>query len=196
MKNQARKTTTNSTQKDTEVSWLEKFFIDQLKDIYYVEQQLLKALSEFDQASTSDDLGEAFATHRAQTERHIKRLEKVFELVGQKPQAKKCEAMDGLLKEARNIIKETKEGTATRDAALIIGAQKIEHYEIATYGSLLQLAITMDFHQAAIILDKTLQEEEMADHSLTFLAESFINVRAEKEKPYSWQRSVEMDFVL
>jgi ferritin-like metal-binding protein YciE len=196
MKTQAKKTTTTSTQKENEVSWLEKFFVSQLKDIYYVEQQLLKALDEFDQACTSEELGQSFQKHRDQTERHIKRLEKVFEIVGQKPQAKKCESMEGLLKEARSIIKETKEGTATRDAALIIGAQKIEHYEIATYGSLLQLAITMDLHPAAQLLDKTLQEEEMTDHRLTFLAESYINVRAENEKPFSWQKSKEMEFVL
>ena len=94
-------------------------------------------------ASSTEELEDAFDTHLKQTERHIKRLEKVFQLIGKNPEGKKCEAMDGLLKEGKNIISETEDGTLTRDAALIIAAQKIEHYEIASYGGLAQLAITM-----------------------------------------------------
>lgn len=169
-------------------SYLEKFFIDQLKDMYYAEEQLMKALSEMQQATTTEELEDAFEHHQKQTSRHIKRLEKVFQLTGSQASGKKCEAMDGLIKEARTIISETKEGTATRDAALIIAAQKIEHYEIATYGSLVQLALTMDLDRAAEILEKTLQEEEETDKELTSIAESFINVKAEQETPYSWQK--------
>ncbi len=162
-------------------SLLEKFFLDQLKDIYYAEQQLLKALNEMKSASTTEELEDAFENHHKQTERQIKRLEKVFQLLNEKPEGKKCEAMDGLIKEGKTIINETMEGSMTRDAALIIAAQKVEHYEIATYGGLVQLAITLGKHRAAALLDKTLQEEEETDQLLTFIAESHINFEAEEE---------------
>jgi ferritin-like metal-binding protein YciE len=166
----------------TRESLLGQFFEDQLKDIYYAEQQMFKALDELKAACTTEELEDAFEEHKTQTQRHIKRLEKVFEIMDVKPQGKKCEAMDGLIKEARTIINETKAGTMTRDAALIIAAQKVEHYEIATYGGLVQLAITMGKHRAAGLLDKTLQEEEETDHKLTEIAESHINFDAEEEE--------------
>jgi ferritin-like metal-binding protein YciE len=169
-------------------SYLQKFFTDQLKDIYYAEQALLKALPEMKQATTTEELEDAFDTHIRQTERHVKRLEKVFRLIGEKPEGKKCEAMDGLIKEGKTIIGETEEGTMTRDAALIIAAQKVEHYEIATYGGLVELAITMGMDQAADLLDKTLREEEETDLLLTEIAESHINVEAEHEGDYIWQK--------
>ena len=160
---------------------LEKFFLDQLRDIYYAEQQLLKALNDMKSACTTEELEEAFEEHHKQTERQVKRLDKVFQLFNQKPEGKKCEAMDGLIKEAKTIINETKEGTMTRDAALIIAAQKVEHYEIATYGGLVALALTLGKNRAAGLLDKTLQEEEETDHRLTDIAESYINFQAEEE---------------
>lgn len=163
---------------------LEKFFQDQLKDIYYAEQQLMKALPEMQAACTTEELEDAFEEHRMQTERHIKRLEKIFSMIGVKAQGKKCEAMDGLIKEMKTIINETKEGTLTRDAALIIAAQKLEHYEIATYGGLVQLALTLGKPRAADLLDKTLVEEEQTDHRLTYIAESHINFEAEEEDEY------------
>jgi ferritin-like metal-binding protein YciE len=162
-------------------SLLEKFFLDQLKDIYYAEQQILKALMEMKAACTTEELEDAFEEHHKQTERQIKRLDKVFQLLNQKPEGKKCEAMDGLIKEGKTIINETREGTMTRDAALIIAAQKVEHYEIATYGGLVQLALTLGKHRAAALLDKTLLEEEQTDHNLTYIAESHINFEAEEE---------------
>ena len=162
-------------------SQLEKFFHDQLKDIYYAEQQLLKALNEMKSASTTEELEDAFDHHHKQTERQVKRLEKVFQLLGEKPEGKKCEAMDGLIREGKTIINETKEGSMTRDAALIIAAQKVEHYEIATYGGLVQLAITLGKNRVASLLDKTLQEEEETDRQLTHIAESYINFQAEEE---------------
>jgi ferritin-like metal-binding protein YciE len=168
-------------------SLLEKFFTDQLKDIYYAEQQLLKAIPKMKQATTTEDLEDAFDDHLKQTERHVKRLEKVFQIIGKKPEGKKCEAMDGIIKEAEEIIKETKQGTMTRDAALIMAAQKVEHYEIATYGGLVQLAITMGLHRASDILDKTLIEEEDTDALLTEIAETSINIQAEEEGGYSWE---------
>ena len=200
MKNQKTSTDSNgssngtreASRKTNKTSLLEKFFIDQLKDIYYAEQHLVKSLPEMQKAATSEELEDAFEEHLKQTERHVKRLEKVFQLVKQKPEGKKCEAIEGLVREAKSIISETKEGTMTRDAALIIAAQKIEHYEIATYGGLVQLAITMDLHRAAELLDKTLQEEEDTDTTLTQIAETSINVQAENEGTYSWQQEDNM----
>jgi len=167
---------------------LEKFFVDQLKDIYYAEQQLLKAIPKMREAATTEELEDAFENHLQQTERHVKRLEKVFKMIQQEPEGEKCEAMDGLVREAQTIISETEEDTMTRDAALIIAAQKVEHYEIATYGGLVQLALTMGLDRAADILEKTLVEEEDTDQQLTFIAEGYINVEAENEGGYSWEK--------
>jgi len=183
-------TTKGATQQH---SLLEKFFVDQLKDIYYAEQQLVKALGDMSAASTTEELEDAFEQHGKQTERHIKRLEKIFQLLGIKAEGKKCEAIEGLIKEAKTIISETKEGSMTRDAALIIAAQKVEHYEIATYGGLVQLAVTMGLHRAAEGLDKTLKEEEATDLALTKIAERSINPQAENEGTYSWQQTHEME---
>ncbi len=179
------KTESKEKKKD---SLLEKFFTDQLKDIYYAEQQLTKSIPKMEEAATSEELKDAFSDHLHQTQKHVKRLEKVFNLLGKKPEGKKCEAMEGLIKEAEGIISETKESSMTRDAALIIAAQKIEHYEIATYGGLVQLALTMDLDDVSDILDTTLMEEEETDHLLTEIAENNINVEAEKEgSAYSWE---------
>jgi ferritin-like metal-binding protein YciE len=169
-------------------SMLEKFFTDQLKDIYYAEQKITKALPKMQEAATSDELKEAFEDHLHQTNKHIKRLEKVFENIGMKAEGKKCEAIEGLVKEAEEIISETTEGTATRDAALIIAAQKVEHYEIATYGGLVQLALTVGLDEVADLLDRTLSEEEETDRLLTDIAESSINIEAEEEGNYSWSQ--------
>jgi len=140
--------------------------------------------------TTTEILEDAMTEHLKQTEKQEKRLEKVFRMIGQEPEGKKCEAMDGLIKEAQEILKETKDYTMTRDAALIIGAQKIEHYEIATYGSLVQLAITMRLNQVADVLDRSLVEEE-TDLMLTEIAEGYINLEAECETPYNWEKSQE-----
>ncbi len=185
------KTHTNGEQKETfqKENQLEKFFLDQLKDIYYAEQQLVKALNEMRSQCTTEELEDAFEEHQKVTERQVKRLEKVFQLLGEKPEGKKCEAMDGLIKENKTIISETKEGSMTRDAALIIGAQKIEHYEIATYGGLVALALTLGKNRAAGLLDKSLQEEADTDETLTDIAESYINFQAEQEDEKSKQNS-------
>jgi ferritin-like metal-binding protein YciE len=160
---------------------LEKFFLDQLKDIYYAEKKILQSLPKMQEAATTEQLKEAFEDHLHQTQRHVRRLEKVFETIDQKAEGKKCEAIEGIAREVESIIDETEEGTMTRDAALIIAAQKVEHYEIATYGGLVQLAITMQLHDAADLLDKTLVEEEDTDAHLTEIAENSINLRAEHE---------------
>ena len=166
---------------------LEKFFTDMLKDIYYAEQQLTKALTKMESAATTEQLKEAFSDHNYQTQKHIKRLEKVFGMIGKKPEGKKCEAIEGLIKETESIISDTPEGSMTRDAALIIAAQKVEHYEIATYGGLVQLAMTMDLDEVSELLDQTLMEEEDTDQLLTDIAEGEINMEAEHEGAnYSW----------
>ena len=167
---------------------LENFFVNQLQDMYYSERRLAEALEEMTGACTSEELEDAVNQHRQQTQRHLKRLKKIFSMIGREAKEKKCEAIEGLIREAKEIRDLTREGTATRDAALIVAMQKIEHYEIASYGGLLELALTMDLHQAAPLLDKTLKEEEEADRDLTYIAETFINVRAEQESPYSWQK--------
>jgi ferritin-like metal-binding protein YciE len=182
----SRQNTANGTAREHSHSFkgeshLEKFFLAQLKDIYYAENKITQALPKMQEATTTEQLKDAFEDHLHQTQRHVKRLEKVFQSLGQKVEAEKCEAIEGIAREVDNIIKETEEGTLTRDAALIIAAQKVEHYEIATYGGLVQLAITMQLHEAADLLDKTLVEEEDTDALLTEIAENEINLRAEHE---------------
>jgi ferritin-like metal-binding protein YciE len=180
----------SSQEKNTgENSYLEKFFTDQLKDIYYAENKILEGLKKMIQAATTDELKDAFQEHHGQTEKHVKRLAKVFELLGRKAEGKKCDAIEGILKEAESIIEETEDGTMTRDAALIFAAQKVEHYEIATYGGLVQFAITLQLHEVADILDRTLREEENTDSMLTEIAENDINLAAEHEgTEYSWDK--------
>jgi len=170
-------------------SYLEKFLTDQLKDIYYAEKRISEGLKIMQQAATTDELKDAFLEHGMQTQKHIRRLEKVFGLLHKNPEGKKCEAIEGILKETENIIGETQAGTMTRDAALIYAAQKVEHYEIATYGGLVQFAITMGLYEAADILDRTLREEEDTDRLLTEIAENDINLDAEQEgMNFSWAK--------
>lgn len=171
----------NEEKKNGHAPLLEKFFMDLLKDIYWAEKHLVEALPEMQRAATTDELQEAFEDHLLATQKHVSRLEKVFKLLGKEPESKKCEAMAGLVEESKSIVKETKDGTMTRDVALIIAAQKIEHYEIATYGSMVQLARTMDKEDIATILEKTLWEEEDTDQYLTQIAESSINPKADEE---------------
>lgn len=161
---------------------LHQFFLDGLKDIYYAEHALVDGLETMQEAATTSELREAFEDHLYQTKEQINRLERVFKLLGEKPEKKECEAIKGLIKEGENIIKNTERGTMTRDAALIIAAQKIEHYEIATYGGLTQLAITMGHDKVADLLEMTLEEEEDTDVLLTDIAETYINLDAEQEK--------------
>ena len=160
---------------------LEKFMHDSLKDIYWAEKHLTKAIPKMIKAATNESLISALQEHLEVTEEHVTRLEEVFELFGKKAQAKKCEAMEGLTKEAESIIEETEEGTATRDVGIIMAAQKVEHYEIATYGGLTQLAKTMGLTQVADLLGQTLEEEKQADEGLTSIAENDINHQADEE---------------
>jgi ferritin-like metal-binding protein YciE len=162
-------------------SQLEKFFVDALKDIYWAEKHLTKALPKMQKAATSEELQQAIEDHLVQTEEHINRLEQIFEQIGHKPQAKKCDGMEGLVKEGESVVEETEDESATRDVGIIVSAQKVEHYEIAAYGGLAQLATTMGLDDVAEILNQTLEEEKEADALLTQIAENNINWEAENE---------------
>jgi ferritin-like metal-binding protein YciE len=160
---------------------LEKFFTDSLKDIYWAEKALTKALPKMQKAATTEELQAAIEEHIAQTEEQVSRLEEVFELMGEKAQAKKCDAMEGLIKEGESIVEETEDGSMTRDVGIIMAAQKVEHYEIATYGGLVSLARTLGRDDVAELLATTLEEEKQTDEGLTDIAENSINWEAEQE---------------
>jgi ferritin-like metal-binding protein YciE len=163
-------------------SALNKLFIDELKDIYWAEQHLTKALPKMAKAATTDELRNAIQKHLSETENHVTRLEHVFDSIGEKASAKKCEAMAGLIKEGDEIVAETEKGSITRDAGIISAAQKVEHYEIASYGTLKTLATVLGYNEAAELLSATLQEEKGADDTLTQIAESSINQAARSER--------------
>ena len=175
-KSTAKKSTTN-----TEPA-LKGLFMDELKDIYWAEKHLTKALPKMQKAASSETLSDAIGEHLEITKTHIERLEKVFSLLGEKAVAKKCDGMEGLTKEGESVIDETEKGSATRDAGIIISAQKVEHYEIAAYGSLKQLALTLGENEVAEIFEQTLSEEKEADQLLTHIAESEINYEAAEEE--------------
>lgn len=162
-------------------SKLKEFFIEQLQDIYWAEKKLVKTLPVMANAATSSQLKDAFTSHLEQTKNHVSRLEKVFESIDEKAKAKKCQAMAGITAEGEDIIDETEEGTAQRDAALIMAGQKVEHYEIASYGGLAQLAETLGYTDAKNLLGKTLEEEKAADEKLTEVAKNGINYKASQE---------------
>ena len=164
-----------------EDSEFHEFFVDSLKDIYWAEKHLSKALPKMKKAATSPELASAFEKHTQETLTHIDTLEQVFALLEEKPAAKKCDAMAGLLEEADGLIEETEAGTMIRDAALIIAAQKVEHYEIATYGSLRTFANVMGHTEVADLLAQTLENEKATDEALTVVAESFVNEQAAAE---------------
>jgi len=180
MKQKSRTMTTADREKDK--SALLKLFTDEVKDIYWAEKHLVKALPKMAKGATSSELTAAIEKHIGQTETHITRLEEVFGILGLKPQAKKCDAMEGLLEEGKSILEDTEDGTMTRDAGIILAAQKVEHYEIATYGTLRVLANTLGLTDAARILETTLEEEKTTDVGLTVIAEGFINEAAALEE--------------
>ena len=180
------KTSTKKTAKSTEMEYgleestLMKLFETELKDIYWAEKALTKAIPKMIKKATSDELIEALEMHLEETENQVKKVERVFEVIDKKPVAKKCEAMDGLIKEAEEIMKESEEG-AMRDAGIITAAQKVEHYEIASYGTLRTFAQTLGLDDAVTLLEEILEEEKNADQKLTEVAEATINVQAATE---------------
>jgi ferritin-like metal-binding protein YciE len=159
-------------------SALKELFIDELKDIYWAENHLAKALPKMIKGATSDDLKQTITDHLEQTKNHVTRLESAFESIGEKAKPVKCLAMEGLLKEADELLSETDKGTEVRDVAIISAAQKVEHYEIASYGTLKTLATTLGFTEAADLFAQTLEEEKTADSLLTKVAENYVNEAA------------------
>lgn len=174
----AKSRSTTSSARDSK---LNQFFIDQLQDIYWAEQKLVKTLPKLEEAARSTELKQAFNHHLQETRNHVSRLEKAFELIGEPAQSKKCHAIAGIADEGEDIIDETDDNTAQRDVGLIFAGQKAEHYEIATYGGLVQLAKTLDYDDVAELLSVTLAEEKNADNTLTRIAESGVNVQAREE---------------
>ena len=174
--------TNGKSSMQSESSMLMDFFTDELKDIYWAEKHLTKALPKLQRAANSEELQQAFQEHTEVTNEHVSRLEQVFEMLGKKAQAKKCDAMAGIIEEGNGIVEETEKGTATRDVGLILAAQKVEHYEIATYGGLAQLATTLGLDDIADLLNQTLEEEKQTDVRLTEIAESDVNYAAAAEE--------------
>lgn len=160
---------------------LRELFVDEIKDIYWAEKKLVTTLPKMQKAASTDELKQAIGDHLEVTREHVSRLEQVFELLGEKAQAKKCDAMEGLVKEGEGIIEDTEDGSATRDVGIILAAQKVEHYEIATYGCLAQLAETLGLDEVKDLLGQTLNEEKEADQLLTDVAENSINYEAAEE---------------
>lgn len=162
-------------------SQLMQLFEDELKDIYWAEKALTKAIPKMIKNATSKKLIDALTKHLAETENQVTRLEQVFQSIGKKASAKKCEAMEGLIKEAEEIMKSCEAG-AMCDAGIISAGQKVEHYEIASYGTLRQFAETLGLKDAVKLLEATLKEEKAADLKLSEVATSAINIKAAHEK--------------
>lgn len=158
---------------------LQELYLEQLRDIYDAENQLTKALPKMAKTATNEELKAAFENHLEQTQEHISRLDQIFEELGEKSKGHKCEAMKGLIEEGKNMMEEDADEDVM-DAGLICAAQKIEHYEIATYGCLRTYAEMLGFDDQADLLQETLDEEKDTDENLTELAVSCINLEAEE----------------
>jgi ferritin-like metal-binding protein YciE len=157
---------------------LDALFEDSLRDMYYAEKKLVKTLPKMAKKASSEELADAFNSHKTETEGHVERLEKVFEMLGKTARAKKCEAMEGLAKEGSHVMDEAEED-GVMDAGLIASAQAVEHYEIARYGTLVAWANQLDMADAASLLEENLAEEKAADEKLTSIAET-VNPMAER----------------
>jgi Uncharacterized protein conserved in bacteria len=160
---------------------LDDLFHETLKDIYYAERKILKALPKMKRAAQSEQLKAAFEKHREETETQIERLQQVFELIGKAPRGKTCDAIEGIVSEGEEIMEDFKD-TAALDAGLISAAQAVEHYEITRYGTLKRWAIELGLTDAAQLLDATLKEESKTDGDLTRLADASANDRAKGRK--------------
>jgi len=156
---------------------LSALFHEGLKDIYYAERQILKSLPKMARGAQSEELRAAFGEHRAQTEGHIERLQRVFELLGKRAQGKTCPAIDGIIEEGEELLEEFK-GQPAIDAGLLAAAQAVEHYEIARYGTLKRWASVLGMQDAADLLADTLSEECDTDEKLTELADASVNAEA------------------
>ncbi len=159
------------------IETMEDLFLEQVEDLYDAEKRLVKALPKMAEATTSLTLRQALESHLMETEGHVSRLENIFRTLGQDPKAHTCDAMKGLISEGEDVISDIDQ-SALRDAGLIAAANRVEHYEIAAYGSARTFADILGLSEAAALLDRTLEEEKKADQKLTQLAESMINDEA------------------
>ncbi|SFF86142.1 YciE/YciF ferroxidase family protein [Pontibacter chinhatensis] len=157
---------------------LQDLLIHELKDIYNAEQQITKALPKMIKATSSTQLKSAFEEHLMVTEKQIERLDKVFEMMGEKSSGEKCKAMEGIIREAETMLSERAD-SSVMDAALIASAQRVEHYEIAAYGTVCTYAKQLGMTDVLDLLHKTLEEEKMTDEKLTMIAEKSINLKAQ-----------------
>jgi ferritin-like metal-binding protein YciE len=160
---------------------LDELFHDTLKDIYFAEKKILSSLPKLAKAAQNEDLRAAFQKHERETQGQVKRLDSVFQLIGKKPQGKKCPAIVGLSDEAQEIMKDYK-GSPALDAGLLSAAQAVEHYEISRYGTLRTWAEELGLDEAVSLLEQTLEEEKATDKALTELAEAVVNQEAEQQK--------------
>ncbi len=162
----------NSVSAASATDGLQELFADSIKDIYWAENHLVKTLPKMQSAAASAALQNAIAKHLAQTKVHVQRLEQVFEIMGKKKLAKKCDAMEGITKEGEGIVEDTDTGTPARDTGVIMASQKVEHYEIATYSGIIQLANKLGYSNVASLLEQTLAEEKETSQLLTRLADT------------------------
>ncbi len=177
--------TGNTSQGEMEMkdSALFELFVSELKDIYWAEKHLVKNLPKMAKAATSEDLRMAFMKHLEKTEQQVERLEEIFQIIDKRAVGKRCEGIDGIVDEGKEKMEDTEEGSLTRDAGLISTAQKIEHYEIATYGTLKTLAAVLQLDDEIIdLLTESLEEEKSADMKLTEIAEGHVNEDASEEE--------------
>jgi ferritin-like metal-binding protein YciE len=151
--------------------------LEQIQDLYDAEQRLTKALPKMAEASTSPELRRAFESHLDETRGHVTRLEQAFQAIGEEPEAKTCDAMKGLIKEGDSVAGDI-EQSPLRDAALIAAANRVEHYEIAAYGSAREFALSLGMDKVAALLQQTLMEEKAADQKLTSIAKTIVNEQA------------------
>ena len=159
---------------------LQAKLVDEVRDLYHAEKQLIKALPKMAKGATHEDLREAFEAHLEETREHVTRLEEVFSAMGEKVRAKPCAGMAGIIEEGSELLQEEEAGSVL-DAAIIAGAQRVEHYEIAAYGSCVAWARLLGMDEVASLLEQTLEEEKAADKKLTALAEQEINLSAANE---------------
>lgn len=159
---------------------LEELFHETLKDIYYAERKILKALPKMARGAQDEKLKAAFLQHKEETEGQVERLQQVFEIIGKRPRAKTCPAIDGIVEEGEEIMEEFK-GSPALDAGLLAAAQAVEHYEISRYGTLRAWAQQLGYQDAVKLLDETLAEESKTDEALTQLAEKAVNAAAQKQ---------------
>ena len=179
---QSRSVTTQVVPPDSPIhSRLEQFFATSLQELYWSEQHLVNVLNSMAEAATTRELRDSFTTHMQQTKTHVGRLEEAFDMLSMPRQANKSVGLQGLFDEGWQVIDQTEEGSAQRDVALIIAAQKVEHYEMACYGSLVTLARTLGRSDVAELLIETLVEEKETDALLTQIAEGKINMQASRE---------------